>query len=129
TRLPTSSHRSGTPLTCHQHLLPPRAQDDPNSLAITRPPNGLVLHQHTRPPPSRTATRNATDDCTGSAGTCPVMRVTVLKAAAEGLFALLDYYAGLAEDQQRRDGIQRGPVDYYVDPNEPPGRWWGEGVA
>jgi conjugative relaxase-like TrwC/TraI family protein len=39
------------------------------------------------------------------------------------------YYAGLARDQQRRDGAGRGPVDYYLDPNEPPGRWWGRGCA
>ena len=31
----------------------------------------------------------------------PVMRVTTLKASAEKLSGLLDYYAGLAEDQQR----------------------------
>ena len=23
--------------------------------------------------------------------------------------------------------MSRGPIDYYLDPNEPPGRWWGEG--
>ena len=37
------------------------------------------------------------------------------------------YYAGLAEDQLRRDGLSRGPIDYYLDPSEPPGRWWGGG--
>src|SRR5207249_7010274 len=92
-------------------FLPPPAKRIQLSLAITRPPHGLVPYQHARTAPNRTATRTATDDCTGSAGTCPVMRVTVLKAAADGLSALLDYYAGLAEDQQRRDGVQRGPVD------------------
>ena len=30
----------------------------------------------------------------------PVMRVTTLKASAEKLSGLLDYYAGLAEDQR-----------------------------
>jgi hypothetical protein len=29
----------------------------------------------------------------------------------------------------RRDGAARGPVDYYLDPGEPPGRWWGSGWA
>ncbi len=46
-----------------------------------------------------------------------------MKASGETLDRLLDYYAGLAEDQQRRDGGGRGPVDYYLDPGEPPGRW------
>ncbi len=56
-------------------------------------------------------------------------RVTTLKADKAGLAALIDYYAGLAADQLRRDGVSRGPVDYYLDPNEPPGRWWGSGCA
>jgi conjugative relaxase-like TrwC/TraI family protein len=55
------------------------------------------------------------------------MRATTLKAGGTGVTALVDYYAGLAEDQLRRDGLSRGPIDYYLDPNEPPGRWWGEG--
>ncbi len=57
------------------------------------------------------------------------MRVTTLKTGGDGLAALIDYYAGLAADQLRRDGVSRGPVDYYLDPQEPPGRWWGEGCA
>ena len=55
------------------------------------------------------------------------MRVTTLKGAGEQLARVVDYYVGLAEDQQRRDGRRRGPVDYYLDPDEPPGRWWGRG--
>ncbi len=55
------------------------------------------------------------------------MRVTSLKGAGEQLARVVDYYVGLAEDQQRRDGRARGPVDYYLDPDEPPGRWWGRG--
>ncbi|HVM14691.1 MAG TPA: MobF family relaxase [Egibacteraceae bacterium] len=55
--------------------------------------------------------------------------MTTLKAGDAGPGALVDYYAGLAADQMRRDGRSRGPVDYYLDPNEPPGRWWGEGCA
>lgn len=54
------------------------------------------------------------------------MRVTTLKASAAKLPALLEYYAGLAEDHDR-SGPGRGPVDYYLDPDEPPGRWWGNG--
>lgn len=57
-----------------------------------------------------------------------VMRVTTLKATAEKLAGLLAYYAGLAEDRER-PGRGRGPVDYYLDPDEPPGRWWGQGRA
>jgi conjugative relaxase-like TrwC/TraI family protein len=59
-----------------------------------------------------------------------VMRVTTLKASttAGGLDGLLAYYAGLAEDRER-PGRGRGPVDYYLDPNEPPGRWRGEGLS
>lgn len=57
----------------------------------------------------------------------PVMRVTTLKAAGDRLARLVDYYAGLAEDRDR-PGPGRGPVDYYLDPDEPPGRWWGSGI-
>lgn len=55
-----------------------------------------------------------------------VMRVTTLKASADRLGGLLAYYAGLAEDREQ-PGSARGPVDYYLDPDEPPGRWWGIG--
>ncbi|QYG93555.1 relaxase domain-containing protein [Iamia sp. SCSIO 61187] len=55
-----------------------------------------------------------------------MMRVTTLKAAGDRLGGLLTYYAGLAEDRQR-SGPQRGPVEYYLDPDEPAGRWWGRG--
>jgi conjugative relaxase-like TrwC/TraI family protein len=55
-----------------------------------------------------------------------VMRVTTLKATGDQLGGLLAYYAGLAEDRGR-PGPARGPVDYYLDPDEPPGRWWGSG--
>jgi conjugative relaxase-like TrwC/TraI family protein len=55
-----------------------------------------------------------------------VMRVTTLKATAAKLPGLLAYYAGLAEDRER-PGPGRGPVDYYLDPDEPPGRWRGGG--
>ncbi len=57
------------------------------------------------------------------------MRVTTLKAGADRLGGLLDYYAGLAEDRERPGRPARGPVDYYLDPDEPPGRWWGSGCA
>jgi hypothetical protein len=52
-----------------------------------------------------------------------------LKAAGDRLALLIGYYEGLAQDQVRRDGAARGPVDYYLDPGEPPGRWWGSGWA
>ena len=55
------------------------------------------------------------------------MRVKTLKAGADRLDGLLAYYAGLAEDRERPDRVARGPVDYYLDPDEPAGRWWGSG--
>lgn len=55
------------------------------------------------------------------------MRATTLKAGGTGVAALVDYYAGLAADQLHRDGSSRGPIDYYLDPNLPAGRWWGRG--
>lgn len=58
-----------------------------------------------------------------------MMRATTLKASAGRLGGLLAYYAGLAEDRSRPAGPGRGPVDYYLDPDEPPGRWWGHGQA
>ena len=57
------------------------------------------------------------------------MRATTLKASASKLPGLLEYYAGLAEARARPSGPTRGPVDYYLDPDEPPGRWWGHGQA
>ena len=57
------------------------------------------------------------------------MRVTTIKAGAHGVEAMVAYYAGLAADQAKRDGACRGPVDYYLAEDEPPGRWWGEGTA
>lgn len=57
------------------------------------------------------------------------MRVKTLKADADRLGGLLAYYAGLAEDRERPGRRARGPVDYYLDPDEPAGRWWGSGCA
>lgn len=57
------------------------------------------------------------------------MRAVTLKAAGAAVADLIGYYANLAQDQLRRDGVARGPVDYYLDPAEPPGRWWGSGCA
>ncbi len=56
------------------------------------------------------------------------MRVTTLKASTDRLDGLLAYYAGLAEDRAGMDGPSRGPVDYYLDPDEPAGRWFGHGL-
>ncbi|MEJ7582990.1 MAG: MobF family relaxase [Acidimicrobiales bacterium] len=56
-----------------------------------------------------------------------MMRVTTLKASADQVGDLLAYYAGLAEDRDREIGRGRGPVDYYLDPDEPSGRWLGRG--
>lgn len=57
------------------------------------------------------------------------MRVTTIKAGAHDVETMVAYYAGLAADQAKRDGACRGPVDYYLAEDEPPGRWWGEGTA
>jgi conjugative relaxase-like TrwC/TraI family protein len=55
-----------------------------------------------------------------------VMRVTTIKAPGGRLDAVLAYYVGLAEDRAPVGG-GRGPVDYYLDPDEPPGQWRGLG--
>ena len=56
------------------------------------------------------------------------MRVTTLKAPAAGLGGT----ARLLRRPRRgpgRAGPAKGPVDYYLDPDEPAGRWWGDGRA
>jgi conjugative relaxase-like TrwC/TraI family protein len=58
-----------------------------------------------------------------------VARVVTIQAAGNRVGQVLDYYAGLASDQLDRGGRAHGPVDYYLDPNEPPGRWWGTGCS
>ena len=58
-----------------------------------------------------------------------MMRVTTLKAGVDGAGLMIEYYTALARDHQRSDAPRRGPIDYYLDPNEPPGRWWGTGRA
>ncbi|MDZ7732348.1 MAG: relaxase domain-containing protein [Acidimicrobiia bacterium] len=50
--------------------------------------------------------------------------MTTLNASPDRVGRLLDYYAGLAEDRGRPDRRAKGPVDYYLAPDEPPGRWW-----
>jgi conjugative relaxase-like TrwC/TraI family protein len=55
-----------------------------------------------------------------------MMRVTTLKAGVDGPGAMIDYYTSLARDQHP-EHPGRGPVDYYLDRNEPPGRWSGSG--
>lgn len=81
--------------------------------------SGLVLHR----------AQSRTDECITPGGMPAVMRATTLKASSAGLASLLAYYAGLADEQARRDGLARGPIDYYLDPAEPAGRWWGHGCA
>ncbi|HET6753371.1 MAG TPA: MobF family relaxase [Jiangellaceae bacterium] len=55
------------------------------------------------------------------------MRAVTLKAAGDAVARLIGYYADLGRDQLGWDRVARGPVDYYLDPAEPPGRWWGSG--
>ena len=80
-------------------------------------------------PPKGLRRHGGTDECIGLGGNTVVMRVKTLKAGADRLDGLLAYYAGLAEDRERPGRPARGPVDYYLDPDEPPGRWWGSGCA
>ena len=56
-----------------------------------------------------------------------VMRVTTLKASAGEArrAARLLRRAGRGPASGRGRAV--GPVDYYLDPDEPPGRWWGAG--
>lgn len=68
-----------------------------------------------------------TDECIPAGQRAPVIRVTTLKASADRVDGLLDYYAGLAQSHAKTDSPHRGPVDYYLDPDEPPGLWWGHG--
>ncbi len=56
-----------------------------------------------------------------------MMRVTTLKGGLGGVGARVGYYAGLAERRHDAPERGRGPVDYYLDPDEPAGRWWGDG--
>ena len=51
------------------------------------------------------------------------------EASADRVGVLLDYYAGLAGDRERPERVAKCPVDYYLDPDEPAGRWWGSGRA
>lgn len=51
------------------------------------------------------------------------MRCMTLKASSDRPGGLLAYYAGRVEDRTRPTGPARGPVDYYLDPGEPAGRW------
>jgi conjugative relaxase-like TrwC/TraI family protein len=55
-----------------------------------------------------------------------VARVTTLKASADKLGALVDYYAGLAGAATTSG---RALTGYYLDPDEPAGRWSGNGSA
>lgn len=129
-----SSHRSWPPLprpapasrpsneapehSLHTEVTPPPSPDQPQSepleeISRDAPPlRGLVGHEGT-----------------AVWSVVVVMRCTTLKASDEKLGKLLDYYAGLAEDRGRPGRLSRGPVDYYLDPDEPPGQWWGPGAA
>jgi conjugative relaxase-like TrwC/TraI family protein len=56
-----------------------------------------------------------------------VARVTTLKASGDKLGALVEYYAGLAD--RTAGSASRGLSDYYLDPDEPAGRWCGSAGA
>lgn len=60
-----------------------------------------------------------------------MMRATTLRRPPAALGGLLAYYLRRpsADDQACRDGVARGPIDYWFNSAEPPGRWWGQGCA
>lgn len=70
-----------------------------------------------------------TDECIRPSGNVPVMRCKTLKASADGLDGLLAYYADMAENRTGRGVSRHDLVDYYLDPDEPAGRWWGSGIG
>jgi conjugative relaxase-like TrwC/TraI family protein len=57
-----------------------------------------------------------------------VLRVTTIKAAADAVGRVVEYYEALARQPAAQGAPGRGPVDYYLDENEPPGVWWGHGA-
>jgi hypothetical protein len=62
---------------------------------------------------------HAANGCIGAL----MMRATTLKATAGSLAGLVAYYSRLRDEPRAR-----GLVDYYLDPEEPAGRWWGQGA-
>ena len=68
-----------------------------------------------------------TDECIVFSGTPAVMRATTLSPAGPGLRTSPATTPGWRRTSSVGTGASRGPIDYYLDPNEPPGRWWGEG--
>src|SRR4051812_822280 len=84
-------------------------------------PIGLVGYRTSTPP-------SPTGECIAPGGIVPVVPVTTSKAAGGAAGGMVAYYSGLARDHRVRDGQARGPVDYYLDRDEPPGRWWGRGA-
>ncbi|MHB1911408.1 MAG: MobF family relaxase [Acidimicrobiales bacterium] len=57
-----------------------------------------------------------------------MLRVTAIKATSDGLAQVVQYYEAQVRKPPSQDRPRRGAVDYYLDENEPPGRWWGDGA-
>ena len=57
-----------------------------------------------------------------------MLRVTTIKATRGRLAQVAEYYEAQARKAPARDGRGEGPAGYYLDDDEPPGRWWGQGA-
>jgi len=57
-----------------------------------------------------------------------VLRVTTIKAGPDKLAQVTEYYEAQTRTATQEGRPRRGPLDYYLDENEPPGRWWGRGA-
>ncbi|HZU72453.1 MAG TPA: MobF family relaxase [Acidimicrobiales bacterium] len=57
-----------------------------------------------------------------------MLRVTTIKAGGDSIARVVEYYESLARQPAKAGSAGRGPIDYYVDENEPPGLWWGRGA-
>ena len=57
-----------------------------------------------------------------------MLRVTTIKAGPDKLAQVTEYYEAQTRTATQEGRPRRGPLDYYLDENEPPGRWWGRGA-
>ena len=57
-----------------------------------------------------------------------MLRVTTIKAGPDKLAQVTEYYEAQTRTATQEGDPRRRAVDYYLDENEPPGRWWGDGA-
>ena len=117
---------SASTLRSHKHL-----RINPSRHPPTPPPQRQTKKSHEQHHLNGLGTHRPgiTDECIALSTTLAGPRRVGRDArddaeGAAGVGAVLAYYAGLAEDRGR-SAAGRGPVDYYLDPDEPAGRWWG----